>query len=683
MSDSADALLSRFRASLKERADAVHELFETVRIRGQNDGLVEQALGELHTLKGEARVLGLEELANFAHSIEELFAEDQARDAPDTAAKAARALEAVLVALGREKSAEVGQVLAEALANLGATRQPNGKSTRSPQPGTEAPAPAPARAGASEAKPRERRFAQVEAAQIDVLCERVAELSAAFGRLYASTLEVFGEAHRASGPAASVLEDFEKCRTLLDGATSDAWTLRLTSVGPTLKELARHARRIAESLGKDVAVQVAAGEVQLERDVLHLLYDSLLHLVQNAVDHGLEPPDERGDKPAQGTLRLTAESVGPQVILTVEDDGRGIDTGRVRQAAIERGVIGQAAAESAGEKELTELLFDHGFSTRDSVNELSGRGVGLDVVRRRVESLGGDVAIDSTPGHGTRFSLSVPFAITKERLLIVRLQNGLYALPSRIVRAVLGASDLRAARSEDADTLRYDGETLPLRSLCKTLGFGASEAEPFTLIVELGGFRWALSVASLLGEHELIRRPAGPLLARSGAIGASALLDDGRVALLLDLNFLGRALRNPNGLPAPAPAPARGARRRQRVLAVDDSPVVCALVSEILMSAGLDVRIVHDGAAALEQIEQYQPDLVLSDVEMPKMDGFQLVSEIRRRSQRLPVVMFTTRGSVEDRRRAVEAGANAYLVKSDFRSEALLDTVRRFLHIES
>jgi CheY-like chemotaxis protein len=302
--------------------------------------------------------------------------------------------------------------------------------------------------------------------------------------------------------------------------------------------------------------------------------------------------------------------------------------------------------------------------------------VGLDVVRRRIESLGGSVSIESQLGQGTRFTLSVPFAITKEKLLVVELCGAPYGLPARVVRAVLSSEALPKPGQDSV--VRHEGETLPFRSLCDALGLPRDQSEAFVLLLELSGRRFAASVGRIVGERELIRRPAERLLHNTG-IGASAVLEDGRIVLLPELNFVSRALRARVG--QVVPGSIEEAPRRRRVLVADDSPVVRELVSEILGSAGLLVEEAGDGAAAWDSIQQGEPDLLITDVEMPRMNGFDLLSEVRRRSQRLPVVMLSTRGSVEDRKRATRLGANAYLVKTEFHSESLLEVVRRFVSI--
>jgi two-component system chemotaxis sensor kinase CheA/two-component system sensor histidine kinase and response regulator WspE len=665
-----EALLARFRAGLLERVRTTQRLVGAFQDTSDPESL-RQALGELHTLKGESRMLGLSALSELAHALETELG---------TAQRFSLALGAFDAMLSSLTATDDGTSLREALHKLQGDRQlPS--SLPAPAPTTEAPPVAvgnPEAPAATERVDRRRtgeRFMQVDAALIDLLCERVAELTAAFGQLETHA-EPLLDRKAQRNASAKLSDSFERCRNLLDEATSTAWTLRLVPIEPLLEELARHARKAAERQQKMVEVQAVGGGVQLERDVADQLWDSLLHLVQNAVDHGLELPDARGGKAPVARLKLIAESVGPSVVLRVEDDGRGIDPAEVRRAAVERGVVADDVARELSDAQVTELLFEHGFSTRGEASRTSGRGVGLDVVRRRVESLGGNVSIESQKGIGTRFTLSVPFAITKEKLLVVELCGAPYGFPARVVRAVLG-SDALPQPGQDS-VVRHDGELVPFRSLCDALSLPPDDREAFVLLLELSGRRFAASVGRIVGERELIRRPAEKLLHQTG-IGASAVLEDGRIVLLPELNYVQRALRARAGQVVPGALATE--RRRQRVLVADDSPVVRELVTEILTAAGLAVEQAHDGADALESILHSEPDLVVSDVEMPRMNGFDLLAEVRRRTQRLPVIMLSTRGSVEDRKRATRLGANAYLVKTEFHSESLLEVVRRFVNL--
>jgi two-component system, chemotaxis family, sensor kinase CheA len=666
MSQPREELLARFRAGLVERVRATQRLVDEFQATGDPESL-RLALGELHTLKGESRMLGLSEVSELSHALETELGGEQ------RFALALGAFDAMLGAL--TDSTETWRVH-DALRKLhpSASILPQPRPDDAPPPGASAAQPAPE---GGERK-RNGRFVQVDAEQIDLLCERVAELTAAFGKLETQADATWGRERRRAAGNAQLIEGFERCRALLDHATSTAWTLRLVPIEPLLQELARGARGAAERQHKLVDVRVSAASVQVERDVADQLWDSMLHLVQNAVDHGTETPEARGDKPPVARITLSAESVGPSIVLRVEDDGRGVDPAELRRVAAERGVVSFDEAMDLSDEQACQLLFEHGFSTRLETTRTAGRGVGLDVVKQRVESLGGNVSMQSHLGHGTRFTLTVPSAITKEKLLVIELGGAPYGLPVRVVRAVLSSEALPQPGADSV--VRHDGELMPFRSLCDALGLPHDPEETVVLILELSGRRFGAGVRRVIGERELIRRPAEKLLHNTG-IGASSVLEDGRMVLLPELNFVGRALRARLGQPVPGALGEE--RRRQRVLIADDSPVVRELVAEILSGAGLLVEQAADGSAALESVLQAEPDLLVSDVEMPRMNGFDLLAEVRRRTQRLPVVMLSTRGSLEDRKRATRLGANAYLVKSEFHGESLLEVVRRFVNLRN
>jgi chemotaxis protein histidine kinase CheA/ActR/RegA family two-component response regulator len=683
MSTDREALLERFRAGLIQRIERIDELLDGLDPGAANGAERKDALGELHTLKGEGRMLGLTALADLAHALESWLG------AGGSNVSAMRALDAMRKALKSSVEREIADAVLEAarleLGDTAALAEParvadagsDGSSDEAGPSSSDVPEAKAAAGAVEEARAgKTHRYVQVDAFAVDDLCERLAELTALYGRLRGRTLELVRSLPNGARAHTALVEDFARVSALVTDTTTRAWSLRLVPVEPVLRELRRHARRLAGECGKNIAVTLEARGVELERNVLDKLWDSLLHLVQNAVDHGLETDAERGDKPRVGSLVLSAQAAGPNVVLCVEDDGRGVDPERLRAAAVRAG----RGAEIAGlrDEEALDLLFLHGFSTRTEVSRVSGRGVGLAVVRRQVEALGGSVRVESTPGRGTRFLLTVPFTVTKERSLIVEIGSGLYAFPARSVRAVLGSHELPPPSNERRPVLRHRNQTLPLVSLAQALELTSDAPDSSAIVVELGGRAFALRVPLIVGDLELIRRPADALLGGLTGIAATALLDDGRLVLMLDVAFLQRALTDGAAPLAPAPH-ARTAARKRRILVADDSPVVCQLVQEILVSAGYAVQVTNDGTEALAALREREPDLVLSDLEMPTMGGFELLAEIRKKNQRLPVILLTTRGSVEDRQRATELGANAYLLKTGFKSEALLDLVRRFV----
>ncbi len=667
MNDAREGLLSRFRANLLNRVKNVGALFEVLEFMPNEPDALRQVRGELHTFKGEARMLGLVVMADIAHALEDaLESEALLFDRLHGAANALR--EALNESDAKSAEAQLAPVLASLMAAT------PGEVTRR---GSSLPPAMIASTPPEDSTPRAvKRWVQVEASTIDELCDQITELADSYGRLRSmltSSLVARG-ATEASAFANDVLEH----QTLLERCVDRTWNLRLVSVEPMLGELEQHARLLAHRQGKELDITVSAGGVNIERDVVDIVWDSLLHLVRNAIAHGLEQTGYRGGKPARGSLTLQAESAGPHVIISVQDDGRGIHPEELRRVAVQRGFLSETQAEALSNHEAIDLIFRHGFSTSSVADQLSGRGVGLDVVRDRIDAIGGFVEVDSWPGEGTKFTLTLPFAITKERVLVFQLGESLYGIPSRVVLTVIGSEGLGKARGEQM--LRHEQQPIALRSLERAVGLGDGSKDTTALVLQVGKRRVAASIRAVVGERELIRRPSGALLSHATGVGASALLDDGELVLLLDLRFVEQALGTDAGV-IPDQRAEQSTMKQKHILVVDDSPVVTEMMAEILSTSGLSVTIAGNGVQALAAIDKAVPDLILTDYEMPQMDGLELLRQVRKRFPTLPVVMLTTRGSVEDRQKASSLGANAYVLKSGFRSDVLLDVVDRFLKV--
>lgn len=691
MSNSREALHARFRASLQTRVKTIASLLEALELNPGQAEATRAVLGELHTLKGEARMVGARALADLTHRLEDEVGRGGDLDFP----KLGHAIVVMAQALSQSDPVRSDLTIQAAILQFSGPTPAESRSHPSNRPSSStdhessesvsssAASPAPTSSPPSEQdeSPRveessqgklseEGRWVSVEASRIDALCELVTELTEGLGRLQR---EVSQQLPTGSARALriNVDESFSQYRTLLDSCVDATWGLRLVRIEPMLMQLEQHVRLLARRIDKPIEVTVSAGGVQLERDVTEHVWDSLVHLVRNAVAHGIESAAERGDKPEAGRIRLSAESSGPDVVIAVEDDGRGLDPRKLRAAASAAGVLSEEQSQLLTDREAVQLIFRHGFSTEEQVDDVSGRGVGLDVVKDKIEKLGGSVTVETTPNVGTRFILTVPFAITKERVMVIDSGAGFYAIPVRVIRRIVGAAELEGA----SEAVRVDGVAVPLRSFTRCMQLPDTETEDVAVLVDLGGRTFAVTVKAVIGEREVIRRPAEPLLAECTGIGASSVLSDGRPVLLPELTSFELALSRGRGVRS------RGsdAGAPPRVVVADDSVVVTEMISELLRSSGLSVEVAKDGVEALAAVERQPPDLVITDFEMPRMNGLELLTRVRELSRTLPVIMLTTRGSVEDRQRASSLGANAYVLKSGFQSDALVEVVGRFV----
>jgi len=456
--------------------------------------------------------------------------------------------------------------------------------------------------------------------------------------------------------------------------------LRVVSFGSLEPALDRTAQDAGAAVGKPVSLRLRGGSIEIDRRVRDALRDPLLHLLRNAVDHGLEAPEvrARAGKTAVGRVEIVASLAGRDLCVTVEDDGGGIDVDAVRATAAARGV-GDAAASPT---DLFSLLYEPGFTTRTVVTPLSGRGVGLDIVRQRVAEMHGRVEVESRPGRGARFTLTVPFDLSIVRGLIVRAGDVPFVIvTTAIVRlSRITAADIRAASGrlyvQDPSGL------IPLADLHAVLGLSpharaTTEDGPRPcVLLAAGDRRVALRVDALIEERDIVIRPLGARVRRAAFVSGATVIGDGEVALVLDVADLVRLSRPAQSQEAVA------APRRKRVLVVDDSVTTRQLERSILEAAGYEVAVARDGQDAWEQLAADGAfDLIVSDVEMPRLDGFQLVTRIRAepRTARLPIVLVSARDSDADRHRAVEVGASAYVVKGGFDQEALLNILEQLL----
>jgi chemotaxis protein histidine kinase CheA len=457
-------------------------------------------------------------------------------------------------------------------------------------------------------------------------------------------------------------------------------------------------REVAASADKQVQLRLVGEDVELDTRVLDGVADALRHLVTNAVDHGCESVAERtaAGKPAAATVTVLARAAGSTIVIEVSDDGYGIDEDHLRERAIERGLL-PLDSQATGQA-LMSVLFQPGFSTRDEVTSTSGRGVGLDVVRNAVEELGGAAEIESVLGQGTRFVMTLPVTLGVMRCLVARLGAERYAVPVTNVMETLSLKDSETTTVAGAPVLVRHGTTVPLADLGQALGVSHDRESRVGVVVRYGGVaeQLAWAVDDLEGELEVVVKDLGGFLGRLPFIGGGTIDSDGSVMLLLDVRELAieqfaRGVALPvAALPAPTPStedptapptPAPSTNHRPRVLVVEDSIGVRELQRVILEGAGYEVCTAVDGSDGAARLAGDPVDLVLSDVEMPGMDGFTLTRAIRRTRgwESVPVVIMTSRGDDADKRAGLDAGANAYLLKSEFDQSQLVDTVRRLV----
>jgi two-component system sensor histidine kinase and response regulator WspE len=452
------------------------------------------------------------------------------------------------------------------------------------------------------------------------------------------------------------------------------------------RQFPRLVRDLARTLGKEVHFEIAGEQTQVDRDILEKLESPLAHLLRNAVDHGCELPAARrqAGKPVPAVVRLEARHCAGMLVVTVADDGAGVDLRLLRTALVRRRLATPALVEKMDEAELLEFLFLPGFTLKEGVTEISGRGVGLDVVHNMVKSVRGTVRVSTQAGHGTRFQLQLPLTLSVLRALLVEIGAEPYAIPLSHIHRTLRLPREQVELLEGRPHFRLQAESIGLLAAHQVFGCGPPDVAADSLQVVVMGdrsARYGLIVDRFLGERELVVQPLDPRLGKVKDISAAAFMEDGTPVLIVDVDDLLRSLEKlvaeGNVLRLDPPVARGPALRRKRVLAVDDSRTVRELQRKLLAGRGYDADVAVDGMDGWNAVRTGGYDLVITDVDMPRLDGIELTRLIKQDPQleHLPVLIVSYKDREEDRLRGLEAGADYYLTKSSFHDETLLQAV--------
>lgn len=684
---------------------------------------LEGLLKTLHTLKGAARAVDLDPLERLCHAQESLcaaLAGTPRAPAPEELDRLHRALGLAreLAAGGggraRNQAAVLSQALDDAALRVRAEAFPRGQAEPSPAPQSDnGPAPGglevddaadPPEDADAPAMPRNESglaTIRVRATQIDAVRTEAEALLASELALTHQAAELRQLARELGGAPEAQL----RCERLAQSITASCAGLAITRkrlmgavletalepFGSALDELPSLVRKLARSRGREVVFETGGSAIQVDRRVLAVLREVLIHLVTNAVDHGIEAPDQRraAGKGEAGLLRVAASQPDARhVLVRIEDDGAGMDTGALAQAAARAGLAEEA--QPLEESARLALALRAGVSTRVEVTPVSGRGMGLAVVADKVAALGGTVSIASRPGQGCAFELLLPVSLASLRALVVEADGRRFAAPLDALDAVRAVPAGTVGTVDGRETLAADGRVLPLVRLGSLCGAPQAETAKAAGVALLSGARYgrfALLVDAILSEQDVLPRALGPLLQRVRCFSGATQLGDGSLVPVLALDdvaalaqgdpALAGERRGEGGMEAGGVEGDGG--RARRVLVAEDSITSRLLLKHILESGGYRVDEAADGMEALSRLRQAQYDAVVSDVEMPHLDGIGLTTSIRQdpRSADLPVILVTSLQTPAERERGLHAGADAYLTKGSFDQDQLLALLAR------
>jgi chemosensory pili system protein ChpA (sensor histidine kinase/response regulator) len=513
-------------------------------------------------------------------------------------------------------------------------------------------------------------FAELEFDRYDdagIFARSIAEIASDIAELQAELAAV----------SRTLRDDVAHAHRLTTAVRFEIGRARLVPIGNVFTRFVRQGKEAARAAGKQVRIETMGETVELDSSVIEQIVDPLLHLVQNAVGHGIESADERRalGKPPVGAVTLSAAHQGGAVVLEVADDGRGIDPDLVRRRAVARGFVPADTAAALSDREALELIFLPGFSTATSVTTAAGRGVGMDVVRTNVRRLNGEIDVTSTVGEGTRFTLRLPLTVLVSEALMIRVAGETLAVALNAVQMVTAVSADQVQHGPRGETLLLGGESVDLVGLAPLLGLPEAPRGPRrpALVLRASGRLLAVEVDEISHKQDIVIKPLGAFLDGVGPYAGATITSDGRVVLLLDplgvaeragkarvermAVRIGDARSGATTLPA-APAP-------RRILLVDDSISVRRFVGQMLEKAGFEVTTAADGADAIARLAAARFDLLITDLEMPRVNGYELIDDVRRRpaTQTMPVIVLTTRAGDKHVALARQLGVEHYVTK--------------------
>jgi chemosensory pili system protein ChpA (sensor histidine kinase/response regulator) len=467
----------------------------------------------------------------------------------------------------------------------------------------------------------------------------------------------------------SIRDDSAQIQRLTAALRKEITRARMVPIGRLFTRVAQQVREAARASDKAVGLTVRGESAEVDNGIIEQIADPLLHLIQNAIGHGIESPSERErlGKPPQGQITLSASQEGGFILVVVEDDGRGIDTELVRRRAVERGLLPSAEAATLSDRDALNLIFVPGFSTAAAVTRTSGRGVGLDVVRTNVSRLNGEIHVETEPGRLTRFVLKLPLTVAIADALMARCGSELFAFPLTAVSAMRPVDPTEIVSAGGRETVRLQDQVLELIRLHRTLGIPGSPPPTRLPVVVLrgGGRPFGVVVDELLGKEEIVIKSLGAFLEGVGPFSGATISGEGRVILLLDPTLLREAAA---GGPAESAEPIRAVEPGEedpRVMLVDDSVSIRKFVGQMLEKAGFRVVTAVDGQDALRQLVDQSVDVIVTDLEMPRVNGYALIEDLRRRAatREVPVIVLTTRAGDKHVRLAQRLGVRHYVAK--------------------
>ncbi len=756
------AFVAKFQEEAQDLLQRLNEGVITLESDPGNRELIDQMLRDAHTLKGSSRMVGLIEISDVAHRLEDIMVKVRDKEyayEPEFSDLFFRALDAIVFLADHagKPEAEAYDVsgLQAQLTALAATGETGGDVASAASPEEVSPDGALSEDDAAhdeltpagdtlsepqrveregEIKSKQQATIRIRTQQVDTLLNLVSEVVISQIKAEQRSHQMRAYVNEAtdvwqhwvrlkSGLAAiqmedqsilagmapeiaavddgvaalkrslasfskSYVEDVSRTTAVVSELQEHGMSLRMLPVATVFNAFPRAVRDLGKQYKKDVALVLEGVDTELDKKVLEEINDPLVHIMRNAVDHGLETVEERrsAGKPTQGTIRLAARQEGDHIVIEISDDGAGIDPDKVRAAAVRKGYLTESEAKSLSDREAVYLIFEAGFSTSAIITEISGRGVGMDVVREFiVDKLKGSLDVQTQMGKGTTFRLTIPLTLAIIRALMLRVGGQVFAMPTASIEETLRIDRGEVLKVEGREVIRRQRRTIPLVRLADILRVPSDEETGSKMAIAVIGFsghRIGFIVDAFAGEQQIVIKNLGSHLKKVDNVAGVTILGAGEVVPILNVPDLTQNARMLSGALRAREKVAVEREGPRKVLICEDSFTTRELERSIFEAAGYDVDVAMDGAMGLDKLRSgLMVDAVVTDVQMPNMDGFELTRKIKGDPalKDIPVIIVTSLERDEEKAEGVEAGADAYITKSVFNQDTLLDTVERLM----
>jgi two-component system chemotaxis sensor kinase CheA len=731
-----DELREIYKISCRERLQRLEAGLLRLEKHPEDEATLEQLLRESHSLKGDSRSVGVDPVETLIHQIEETLGgvkRKQITLTPEVGDRLYQGLDAIGKLVHEAVTGQSGQVnTSQVLSSLteiaplvneqdSLTPTPEKVTIQTPAP-TEQKLLSPSseidelyRIDTIRVQTRDLDALMTQAEELTVTKTNVAQIAAVIedmGNLWRdwrSSSRNQGLTSKSSSKATAYQEQLENLISSLRTSTQDSSTrldkisgelrekirtLRLLPLSTVFQTLPRTVRDLAKQQSKDVELIIEGGDTTADKSILEEIKDSLMHMVRNAIDHGIETPDERQaiGKPATAKIWLKGYQTDNKIVIEIADDGRGLDLEKIKQTALKRGLYDSEELAVMSASQIQSLIFVPGFSTRSFITEISGRGIGLDVVRTNIERLKGEIQIESNPGQGCTFRIQLNTSLTTVNTVLLDVQGLIHALPIEFLETTLLISENQISTTEDKATITWNGQEIPVADLAELLKLWDSHAytPPAVtpqrksnlqqcILVKVGEERAGFFINRLFDAQEIVIKPQSQVLKRVRNVTGATILPTGEVCTILNAPDLIKSLQAQT---TPAiPIRSKVVQRKPTILLVEDSVPVRTQEKRLLERAGYEVVIAVDGLDGYNKLQTRPFDAVLSDVEMPNLDGLSLTARIRQHQEyrNLPIILVTTLDSDADKKRGADAGADAYVIKGRFNQDVLLEILGRLV----